>query len=66
MGNQPRYAAYLKTTTDPTNWGFMCFIGKMKRAFFESIGSKEDYKGILCDIPDHNAFTKFIQERVND
>jgi len=49
----------LQTTETPTNWGFMSFICTMVGDFNESIG-----KDRMSSIPNHDDFTKFIQEKV--
>ena len=54
----PRYKAYLKTTSKPTNWEYMAFISKMKKLYLIE-------NNIECDtIKDHDKFTQFIKERV--
>jgi len=49
-----RYLAYLKTTSKPTNWGYMAFISRMKRLYTGEcpINGKS--------IDEHDKFTKFI------
>ena len=54
----PRYGAYLKTTRSPTNWGYMAFIGKMKKLYLND-------NNIKCDsIEDQDKFTQFIIDEV--
>lgn len=57
----PRYLAYLQTTDEPSNAGFMGFIGRMTSAFNKSIGKPAD-----ASIIDHDSFSRFIQERSTD
>ena len=51
----PRYEAYLITTSKPTNWGYMAFISAMKRAYTGecSVFGKR--------IDNHDNFTDFIR-----
>ena len=58
----PRYKAYLQTTSEPTNWGFMEFIGKMVRAYcMKKYGA---YDILTSNISDHDDFTAFIEMEV--
>lgn len=60
----PRYAAYLKTTTNPTNYDFMAFIGQMKAQYAKARGLRNDMPG-GCHIEDHDDFTNFINLQVD-
>lgn len=59
MATQPRYEAYLKTTTNPCNWGYLAFISKMRSMYNESKN-----KPLNSSIDDHDLFTKFIEAEV--
>ena len=54
----PRYGAYLKTTSKPTNWGYMAFIGKMKKLYISDNKIEHD------SIDDQDKFTQFIIDEV--
>ena len=54
----PRYGAYLKTTRNPTNWGFMAFICKMKKLYIADNSIEHD------SIDDQDKFTQFIIDEV--
>ena len=56
---QPRFKAYLKSSSTPNLTGFMVFISDMKRKYLLSINSDSDSDRIL----DHDAFTRFINDQ---
>ena len=54
----PRYGAYLKTTRSPTNWGYIAFIGKMKRLYLKEFNIQG------ASLLDHDHFSQFIIDEV--
>jgi len=59
----PRYTAYLKTTKEPTNWGFMIFINEMVRKYGDLYLTKG--RDGYYHINNQDKFTTFIENEVN-
>ena len=54
----PRYVAYLKTTSKPKGYEFMIFINKMKRMYMA------EYNVYGYSIDNHDRFTEFINSKI--
>lgn len=57
-----RYALYLKTTNEPTNWDYMAFISRMKTMYAAEVPDGCLPGGIISN---DNDFTKFIKAKVD-